>query len=154
MSTVVNGVEVSACPTYMYDQGSGVCSVLQNTGDDRWDYGTSLEDCCRAAGPQDDASLLEACFAIPDFDLIEEAVCIKEVYETTSDTCETVTGQRKKIVDGFGSLITTAYDVIDVESTRLRCCLASADFAENVNACEEDVEVYEEFEYDPNAPPG
>ena len=152
---MVGQIEYFACPTYSYDQASGVCSVLQNNNvDASTNYASTVEDCCRATGPQGDASLLEACFAIPDFDLIEEAVCIKEVYETTSDTCETVTGQRQKIVDGVGSLVTLAYDVVDAASTPLRCCLASGDFAENANACEEDVEQYEEFEYDPDAPDG
>ena len=129
--------------------------MLQNNNvDPSTNYASTVEDCCRATGPQGDASLLEACFDIPDFDLIEEAVCIKEVYETTSDTCETVTGQRQKIVDGVGSLVTLAYDVVDAASTPLRCCLASSDFAENSNACQEDVEEYEEFEYDPDAPDG
>ena len=130
--------EFFSCPTYSYDQGSGVCSVEPQGDDPSNSYGIALPDCCRATGPQNDSSLLEACFAIPDFDLIEEAVCIKEVYETTSDTCETVTGQRQKIVNSIdGSLVTTGYNVIDAESTRLRCCLASDDFSENINACAE-----------------
>ena len=153
MSTVVGGTEYFSCPTYSYD--FGLCYVTPNNSVyPDGNYGTSVEDCCRATGPQGDASLLEACFAIPDFDLIEEAVCIKEVYETESETCETVTGQRKKVVDDLGSLVTLAYDVVDVASTPLRCCLAAGDFAENINACQEDVEEFEEFEYDPDAPDG
>ena len=86
--------------------------------------------------------------------MIEEAVCIKEVYETTSETCETITANRQKIVDTAGALVSLAYDVTDAASTPLRCCLAAADFAENVNACNQDTEQYEEFEYDPDAPEG
>ena len=77
--------------------------------------------------------------------MVEEAVCIKEVYETTSETCETVTGTRQKILDTAGALIGLSYDVTDTSSTPLRCCLAAADFVENVNACNQDTEQYEEF---------
>lgn len=97
------------------------------------------EDCCRAFASQEDASLLEACFDIPGFDLIEEAVCIKEVYESTSDTCETVTGTRQKF-ELLGSVIGVTYDVQDTSSTPLRCCLASDDFVENVQACDIETE--------------
>ena len=86
--------------------------------------------------------------------MVEEAVCIKEVYETTSETCETVTGQRQKIIDTAGALVGLTYDVTDTASTPLRCCLAAGDFIENVQACQQDTEQYEEFEYDPTAPEG
>ena len=111
------------------------------------------EDCCRAFASQEDASLLEACFDIPGFDLIEEAVCIKEVYESTSDTCETVTGTRQKF-ELLGSVIGVTYDVQDTSSTPLRCCLASDDFVENVQACDIETEQFDEFQYDPTAPEG
>ena len=147
----------SPCPIYSYDTDSEVCSVVSPTNEfmpAELVYVPTKESCCRNFGEQGDRDLLEACFDIPDFDVVEEAVCIKEVYETTSDTCETVTGQRQKIVDAAGALVSLAYDVTDTASTPLRCCLAAADFSENVNACSEDTEQYDEFEYDPEAPEG
>ena len=42
----------------------------------------------------------------------------------------------------------------DVDSTPFRCCLAVDDFSENLNACDQDVTTYEEYEYDPDGPPG
>ena len=116
-------------------------SPINFTINDSMTYGIPTnEDCCRAFASQQDASLLEACFDIPGFDLIEEAVCIKEVYESTSDTCETVTGTRQKVVDTLGSVIGVTYDVQDTSSTPLRCCLAADDFVENVQACDIETE--------------
>jgi hypothetical protein len=42
----------------------------------------------------------------------------------------------------------------DVDSTALRCCLATTDFSENPNACDEDVTTYDEYEYDPEGEDG
>ena len=46
------------------------------------------------------------------------------------------------------------YNNEDVDSTALRCCLAATDFSENPNACDEDVQTYDEYEYDPEGPDG
>ena len=43
------------------------------------------------------------------------------------------------------------YSAEDVDSTALRCCLASADFYENSNACMDEVIELEEYEFDPTA---
>ena len=46
------------------------------------------------------------------------------------------------------------YSAEDVDSTALRCCLASADFYENSNACMDEVIELEEYEFDPTAQEG
>jgi hypothetical protein len=46
------------------------------------------------------------------------------------------------------------YSAEDVDSTALRCCLASADFYENSNACMDEIIELEEYEFDPTAPEG
>ena len=42
----------------------------------------------------------------------------------------------------------------DVDSTPFRCCLAADDFIDNINACDEEVTTFDEYEYDPSGPPG
>ena len=129
---------LTPCPVYSYDTVSDVCSVVSPTNPfmpESFVYVPTQESCCRNFAEQGDRDLLEACFDIPGFDVVEEAVCIKEVYETTSETCETVTGTRQKILDVAGALVGLTYDVTDTASTPLRCCLAAAEFTENVNAC-------------------
>ena len=86
LQNLILSSDVTACPTYSYS--AGVCSVspYNENIDPSYNYGTSPEDCCRAG-------FSEACDE-QNFEIIEEMVCEKEVYEPTSETCDLVTAVR------------------------------------------------------------
>ena len=77
----------------------------------------------------------------------------KEVFETNSQVCDSVTLNRSVYMTG-DVVAGIIYTNDDVDSTALRCCLAATDFNENPNACDEDVTTYDEFEYDPTGEDG
>ena len=112
-------------------------------------YSTADSDCCSAYRTQGDPSLLEACM-----DQIESQVCHKEVYETNSDHCDSVTLNRSVYMATATEVAAVIYTNEDIDSTPFRCCLAIDDFSENLNACDQEVTTYEEYEYDPTGPDG
>ena len=114
--------------------------------ENNWD--NSEAACCNAYADEGDISLLEACD-----ERIESQVCQKEVFETNSQVCDNVTLNRSVYM--LGDIVKAIiYTNEDVESTPFRCCLAVNDFTENVNACDEEVTTYEDYEYNPDGPNG
>ena len=81
-------------------------------------------------------------------------VCLHEVYETISEQCDTVTLNRIVTIAPDGSTFSIEYESFSVPSSAIRCCLASDDFAENVNACGQEEVTYDEWVYDDTKPPG
>ena len=91
-------------------------------------------ECCAAYSTQFDSSLLNACA-----DQFDSQVCHKEVYETISTTCDSVTLNRSVYMADETRVGAIIYTNDDVDSTALRCCLAHEDFTENPEACDENV---------------
>ena len=113
------------------------------------DYTVNPGDCCKAFEAQGSESLLSECV-----ETIETQVCHREVYEDETDVCDSVTINRQVYMATETEVGAITYTAEDTPSTALRCCLASEDFPENVMACMEEVVESEEYEFDPNAPPG
>ena len=81
-------------------------------------------------------------------------VCHREVYESETDRCDSVTINRQVWMATEDTVGAITYSTDDVDSTALRCCLAANDFYENSNACMDQVIQLEEYQFDPTAPNG
>ena len=126
------------------------CSVAPFANNAALDYVILPGDCCKAFESQGLESLLEDCY-----DSVETQVCQREVYEDETDVCDSVTINRQVYtINEAGDVGAITYSTDSTPSTALRCCLASEDFYENVNACAEEVVESEEYVFDPTAPPG
>ena len=87
-------------------------------------------------------------------EITESLVSSTEVYETTSNKCESVVTLRTATLGSAGpgsSETKVAYHDFSldvVETTPLSCCLAAEDFPENKNACIEDTVYLREYTFD------
>ena len=127
------GIE-AACPVYTYNNVLNDCSVMPydpNALFAEFQYGRTLDDCCKGYQYTEDEALLEAC----EDDPTNDALCTLEVFEPMSMTCDTVTSWRSVYMTGAGETGAITYYSTHTDSTPLRCCLKDDEWHQNVDAC-------------------
>ena len=65
-------------------------------------------------------------------------IMMKDVYETNSGSCDSLTLERSVYYLSDDEVGAITYNSFHVDSTPMRCCINRNDFVENENACVEE----------------